>query len=59
MRIDIKGAFVQTPMKGEPIYMKIDPKILKYVIGLYPDLKVKMGKTDAYIHCFGRKCMDA
>ena len=27
VKIDIKGAFVQTPMTGEDVYMKIDPKI--------------------------------
>jgi hypothetical protein len=35
-KIDIKGAFVQTPMKGPPVYMAIEPKIVKYVLELYP-----------------------
>jgi len=39
MKIDIKGAFVQTPMKGEPVYMKVDPKISHYVIEMFPKLK--------------------
>jgi hypothetical protein len=38
MKIDIKGAFVQTPMTGPPIYMKLDPKIVKYAKELYPEL---------------------
>jgi hypothetical protein len=37
-KIDIKGAFVQTPMSGPPIYMKIAPKIVKYAKELYPEL---------------------
>jgi hypothetical protein len=39
VKIDIKGAFLQTPMSGEPVYMKLDPKITKYAIELRPDLK--------------------
>jgi hypothetical protein len=37
-KIDVKGAFVQTPMQGEDVYMKIDEKISKYVVELYPKL---------------------
>jgi hypothetical protein len=37
-KIDIKGAFVQTPMKGEPVYMRIDPKISQYVLNMFPEL---------------------
>ena len=37
IKIDIKGAFVQTPMKGEPVYMKIDRKISQYVINMFPE----------------------
>jgi hypothetical protein len=29
---------VQTPMKGEPVYMKIDPKISWYVVNMFPEL---------------------
>jgi hypothetical protein len=25
VKIDVKGAFVQTPMTGEPTYVRIDP----------------------------------
>jgi hypothetical protein len=39
VKIDIKGAFVQTPMKGEPVFMKIDPRISRYVIRLFPELE--------------------
>lgn len=38
-KIDIKGAFVQTPMKGPPVYMTIEPKIVKYVLQMYPFYK--------------------
>jgi hypothetical protein len=43
MKIDIKGAIVQILMKGEPVHLRIDPKISKYVICIFPDLKDKMG----------------
>jgi hypothetical protein len=38
-KVDIKGAFVQTPMKGPPVYMFIDKKIVQYIIHLYPFYK--------------------
>lgn len=44
IKIDINGAFMQTPMEGEPIYMKINPKMMKYVIELYLKLRLKMGE---------------
>jgi hypothetical protein len=34
----IWGAFVQIPMTGKDVYMKIDPKIMKYVVELFPKL---------------------
>jgi hypothetical protein len=39
IKIDIKGAFIQTLMEGELTYMKLDPKILKYTVELFPGLK--------------------
>jgi hypothetical protein len=36
IKIDIKGAFLQTPMTGEPIYMHLDPKLSKFAIQLFP-----------------------
>jgi hypothetical protein len=47
--IDIKVAFVQTLMKGEPAYMKIDPKISHYVIDLFPKLE-EMLEADGYLY---------
>jgi hypothetical protein len=38
VKIDIKGAFVQTPMEGE-VYMKVNQRMTSYVINLFPDLK--------------------
>jgi len=37
VKIDIKGAFVQTPMTGHQIFMKLDPKITKYVREMCPE----------------------
>jgi hypothetical protein len=49
VKIDIKGAFIQTPMTGEPIYMKIDAKMTKYVVELYPHLK-EMVEADGCLY---------
>jgi hypothetical protein len=37
IKIDVKGVFIQTPMKGQPTYMKLDPKVTKYAVELYPE----------------------
>jgi hypothetical protein len=37
VKIDIKGAIIQTPMTGPPIYMKLDPKITRMAKELYPE----------------------
>jgi hypothetical protein len=29
-KVDIKGAFVQTSMSGPPIFMRLDPKVVRY-----------------------------
>ncbi len=34
-KVDIKGAFVQTPMTGPPIYMKISKNVVKYVVEVF------------------------
>jgi hypothetical protein len=36
-KIDVKGAFIQTPMEGEPIFMKIGKNLASRVIKLYPE----------------------
>jgi hypothetical protein len=56
IKIDIKGAFIQMPMTGEPIYMKIDPKMTKYVIELYPHLK-EMVEADGCLYTMMLKAM--
>jgi hypothetical protein len=38
-KVDVKGAFVQTPMEGESVFMRVDRKITEYVIELYPEMK--------------------
>jgi hypothetical protein len=38
VKIDIKGAFLQTPMTGEPIYMRLDPKLSSFAIQLFPEM---------------------
>jgi len=39
VKIDIKGAFVQTPMKEELTYMRLDKSLTEHVINLFPDLR--------------------
>jgi len=56
MKIDIKGAFVQTPMKGEPVYMKVDPKISRYVIEMFLKLK-EMLEMDGCLYTLLLKAM--
>jgi hypothetical protein len=36
-KIDVKGAFVQTPMEGELIYMKIGKDLASRIVALYPE----------------------
>jgi hypothetical protein len=55
VKIDIKRAFVQTPMEGE-IYMRINQKMTKYVINLFPDLK-EMVHDDRCIYTLLLKAM--
>ncbi len=55
-KVDIKGAFVQTPMQGEPVYTKIDPKITKYAVELIPELK-KMVEADGCLYTVMLKAM--
>jgi hypothetical protein len=35
-KVDVKGASIQTPIKGEPVYMRVNKKVSKYVLELYP-----------------------
>jgi hypothetical protein len=38
MTIDIKAAFVQTTMMGQPIFMQLDPKVMQCARDLNPEL---------------------
>jgi hypothetical protein len=55
VKIDIKGAFVQTPMEGE-VYMKVNRKMASYVINLFPDLK-EMVHDDGCLYTLLLKAM--
>ena len=35
-KVDIKGAFVQTPMEGPDVYMRIRRKLVAYLLEMYP-----------------------
>jgi hypothetical protein len=56
VKIDVKGAFVQTPKKGEPTYMKFDPKVSKYAVEIFPKLK-GMLEDDGCIYTLLLKAM--
>jgi hypothetical protein len=56
IKIDIKGAFVKTPMKGEPVYMRVDPKTSRYVIEMFPRLK-EMLESDGCLYTLLLKAM--
>jgi len=47
-KVDIKGAFVQTPMEGKPVYMRIDKKVTRYIVDLYP-LLAEFVQPDGYM----------
>jgi hypothetical protein len=36
-KINVKGAFIQTPMKGEPIFLKIGKDIIKHILEAFPE----------------------
>ncbi len=38
-KINVKGAFIQTPIEGDPIYMKIGRDLASKVVKLYPEYK--------------------
>jgi hypothetical protein len=46
VKIDIKRAFLQTPMEGEPTYMQLDKKMTKYVIEMFPELEGYVEEDD-------------
>jgi hypothetical protein len=47
VKIDIKGAFVLTPMSGPPIYMRLDLKVVRYAKEMYPELDEFQWKDDS------------
>jgi hypothetical protein len=36
-KVDIMGAFIQTPMTGTPVYVRLNRNTAKYVIELFPE----------------------
>jgi hypothetical protein len=38
-KIDVKGAFVQAPMEGETIYLKVGKDIVKHIVEEFPEYK--------------------
>jgi hypothetical protein len=36
-KVDIKGAFIQTPMSGTPVYVRVSKNVSKYVVEMFPE----------------------
>jgi Reverse transcriptase (RNA-dependent DNA polymerase) len=56
IKTDIKGAYVQTSMSGDPVYIRINPKITKQIVQLFP----KYGKfvdDRGYMYTVMKKAM--
>jgi hypothetical protein len=37
VKIDLKRKFVKEPMTGDPVYMKIGPKLSKQIVEIFPE----------------------
>ena len=48
-KIDVKGAFIQTPMEGPPVYMRCDKNLTKLIVEVYPQFKKYVSK-DGYLY---------
>ena len=47
-KIDVKGAFIQTPMEGPPVYMRCDKNLTKLIVEVYPQFKKYVSKDGYY-----------
>ena len=49
-KIDVKGAFIQTPMEGPPVYMRCNKELTKLIVEVYPHLQKFLSKS-GYLYC--------
>ena len=56
-KIHVKGAFIQTPMEGPPVYMHCSKELTQLIVEVYPHLKT-MTKVICSVSC-SRPCTDA
>jgi hypothetical protein len=56
VKINIKGAYVQSPMKGDIMYTRINPKISKQIVELFPEYG-KFADNDGYMYTVMKKAM--
>jgi hypothetical protein len=49
-KIDVKGAFIQTEIKGPPVYIKCNRCLMKLIIEVLPGLK-KYVQKDGVLYC--------
>lgn len=55
-KIDLKGAFIQTPMEGPPVYMRCDKNLTKLIVEVYPQFKKYVSK-DGYLYNRWKKAL--
>ena len=49
-KIDVKGAFIQTPMEGPPVYMRCNKDLTKLIVEVYPKMQ-KFVSTAGCLYC--------
>jgi hypothetical protein len=55
-KLDVKGAFIQTKMKGTPVYIKCRGKLRDLILETYPVYKKYVGQ-DGILYCRLKKAM--
>ena len=49
-KIDVKGAFIQTPMEGPSVFMHCNRDLTRLIVEVYPDLQ-KFVRKNGYFYC--------
>ena len=55
-KIDVKGAFIQTPMEGPPVYMRCNKDLTRLIVEIYPHLEKFVSKS-GYLYCLLLKAL--
>jgi hypothetical protein len=57
VQIDIKGASIQTPIKVEPIYMKLDKRMMENIVAMFLELKEHVEQNECRLYMLILKAM--